>query len=80
MGLSGKRWNGVGVMSFGCGEQAAFEGDREGVECGLPAVHPPTATTSGRVEAPDDHVEALQGGVVAQGSRRALGLLDASWR
>ena len=45
-------------MSCACGEQAAFEGDREGVECGLPAVHPPPSTTPGRVEAACDQVEA----------------------
>src|SRR5919112_1462673 len=54
------------------GEDAAFEGDREGVECGLPAVHPALAALSGGVEAADNKVEAFQGGLlvgeVASGS------------
>jgi len=56
--------SGLAFMSLACGEQAAFEGDREGVECWLPGVHPSPSTTPGRVQAPDDHVEALERGLL----------------
>jgi hypothetical protein len=51
-------------MSFACGEQAAFEGDREGVECWLPAVHPSSSTAAGRVKAAHDHEEAFERGLL----------------
>jgi len=50
-------------MSVACGEQAAFEGDREGVECWLPAIHPSPSTTPGRIEAANHQGEALEGGL-----------------
>lgn len=40
-------------------EHAACECDREGVECGLRAVHPASASLAGRVQASDDKIEAL---------------------
>jgi hypothetical protein len=45
-------------------EDAAFEGDREGVECGFRAVHPALASLAGRVEAADDKIETLQRGLL----------------
>lgn len=51
-------------MSFACREQAAFECDFEGAERGLPAVHSPPPTTSGRIEAAHDLLDALQRGLV----------------
>lgn len=42
---------------------AAFEGDREGVERGLPPHGPSCLAPAGRVQGPGDEVEALQGGL-----------------
>ena len=58
--------NGVtGLAGLLCGwEEASFEGDGEGVEGGLPAVHPALAAFAGGVEAADDQVEALERGLL----------------
>ena len=45
-------------------EEAAFEGDGEGVEGGLPAVHPAFLAGAFRVERSDDEVEALDRGLL----------------
>lgn len=46
------------------GEESAFEGDGEGVEGGLPSVHPAGGSFAGRVKPADRQVEALQRGLL----------------
>jgi hypothetical protein len=46
------------------GEESAFEGEGEGVEGGLPSVHPAWCASAGGVEASHDKVEALEGGLL----------------
>src|SRR6185312_12311156 len=46
---------------------SAFEGDREGVECGLPPCHPACPTPAGGVKRPRHEIQALdRGGVVRE--------------
>jgi hypothetical protein len=49
---------------LGGGEEAFFEGDGEGVEGGLRAVHPALAALAGGVQAADDQVEAFERGLL----------------
>ena len=56
-------------------KDSSFEREREGVECGLPSVHPSRGALAGGVEAAHDKVEAFHGGLlvreVSPRSRRA---------
>src|SRR5947209_19111630 len=52
--------------------EAAVEGDVEGVQGGLPAVGPALPASSGGVQAEDDEVEVLEGGLL--GGEVAAGL------
>src|SRR5690349_4988670 len=52
--------------------EAAVEGDVEGVQRGLPAVGPALPAAAGGVEADDDEVEVLEGGLL--GGEVAAGL------
>ena len=47
------------MIGLWASEEAAFEGDGEGVECGLPAVHPSFLAGAFRVERSDDEVNAF---------------------
>jgi hypothetical protein len=65
-----------GVTGFLCllpaCAEAAVEGDVEGVEGGLPPVGPALAASAGGVQADDDEVEVLEGGLL--GGEVAAGL------
>src|ERR1035438_4967864 len=46
--------------------EAPVEGDVEGVQGGFPPVAPPLPSSSGGVEADDDEVEVLEGGLLGR--------------